>query len=362
MTERDNYLDFLCSVWSASNSSIVITDAGLPDAPIVFVNPAFEAMTGYAASEILGRNCRFLQGDDREQADRAVIRDTLRDASSCECLLRNYRKNGEMFWNKLYLFPARIGREATSHFVGVQHDVTREMTLVAELERNGRELADLSRELVTAQEEERRALALDLHDEFGQRLSSLNMLLHRALPLFLAGHEQALWKQADNELAALVGLVRERSASLRPPALDYFGLEPTVRQLLARQLDSGPRWVFEYAGLPTRLPPLVEISVFRIVQASVINIVRHARAARVVVEINGGAEGSEVEVIVRDDGAGFDAAAWSEGAASRGRSGLGGLRERVALLGGTFVLESAAGRGTCITVTLPLRPDPPGGA
>jgi PAS domain S-box-containing protein len=353
-TDQAKHLDFLCSVWSASNSSIVITDCGSPDAPIVFVNPAFEAMTGYAADEIRGRNCRFLQGGDREQADRAAIRDALRHGKPCECLLRNYRKNGDMFWNKLYLFPARIGRDATTHFVGVQHDVTREMALVGELERKNRELAILSRELVGAQEEERAALALDLHDEFGQRLSSLNMVLHRALPLFLAAHEHDLWKQADSELAALVAMVRERSVSLRPPALDYFGLEPTVRQLLGRQLDGGPAWVFEYAGLPARLPPLLEISVFRIVQAAVTNIVRHARASRVVVELNGGADGGELELVVRDDGIGFDAASWREGAARAGRAGLAGIRERVALLGGTFVVESAPGAGTCITVLIPL--------
>lgn len=242
--DQDPRLDFLRSVWSASNSSIIVADARQPDNPVVFANPSFEAMTGYAAGEILGRNCRFLQGEDREQPDRAVIREAIRTDSPCECLLRNYRKNGEPFWNKLYLFPVRLGptaeQGAVSHFVGVQHDVTREMDLVAELERKQRHLAELSRELIDAQEAERKALALDLHDELGQRLSSLNLLLHRAQPLFQAGGQRELWRQADGELTSLVGLVRDLSMSLRPPGLDYFGLEPTIRQLLARRLEGGP--------------------------------------------------------------------------------------------------------------------------
>lgn len=150
------------------------------------------------------------------------------------------------------------------------------------------------------------------------------------------------------------------SASLRPPGLDFFGLEPTIRQLLARQFEGGPAWIFEYAGLPQRLAPAVEIGVFRIVQESVTNIVRHADARHVVVEINGGADGSELELVVRDDGAGSDAANWRERAARAGRTGLAGMGERIQLLGGQFLVDSTPGQGTRIAATLRLQPAPPG--
>ncbi|MGI4718189.1 MAG: PAS domain-containing protein [Janthinobacterium lividum] len=168
---------------NASNSSIVITDALVEDSPIVFVNPAFEKMTGYAMHEVVERNCRFLQGTDRDQEDRGLIREAIRRRESCECLLRNYRKSGEMFWNKLYLFPVNLAGQEVTHFVGVQHDVTREQNLLAEFEHTAGErarlierlelkrkhMARLSRDLINAQENERSALARELHDETARR-------------------------------------------------------------------------------------------------------------------------------------------------------------------------------------------------
>lgn len=369
MTGQVDNLAFLLSVLSESNSSIVLAEPGPKDSPIIYVNPAFEKMTGYANAEIIGRDCRFLQGDDRDQPDRTSIKAAMRDGRACECLFRNYRKNGEMFWNKLYMFPLRIVGNTVSHFAGVQHDVTVERSLllqsqqtaterrilIEELESKGRHLARLSLDLVTAQELERKALALDLNDEIGQRLSALNLLLHRARPLFSGGDAPVLWSRIEGDFSALVHLVRNMSVSLRPPGLDYLGLESTIRQLLTRQFEGGPDWVFEYAGLPGRLVATLEISVFRIVQECVNNIVRHAQATHVVVEVNGGADGSELELIVRDDGIGFDADAWRRDSARFPLAGLSAMCERVQLLGGTLCVDACPGSGTRITVTLPLR-------
>lgn len=358
----------ICSFASASNSAIVITDASDPDYPIVFVNASFEKITGYAHAEAVGRNCRFLQGEDRTQEDRATLRDALVHGAPCECLLRNYRKSGELFWNKLYLFPLRLAGPSVTHVVGVQHDVTPDRRFLAELEETAAERARFiamlevkraetdrrSIDLLTAQENERKALAHALHDELGQRLSALNLILHRARPHPDDGPAHDLWRQAERDLASLVGLVRDMSVSLRPPGLDFVGLEPTLRELLGRQFAHGPDWVFEYAGLPRRLPPMIEIGVFRIVQESVANVLRHARARRVVVEVNGGADGSELEVSIRDDGVGFDAKAWRDEAARPGCAGLVGMRERLQLLGGCLSVESIPGKGTHIVATLPL--------
>jgi len=248
-----------------------------------------------------------------------------------------------------YVLKTRLGRLTQSLRLAVERS-----RLLARLDARGRDMASLSLRLVKAQEDERKNLARELHDELGQRLSALNLLLHRARPYLEATGGASLWPEAVREMSDLVGLVRSMSVSLRPPGLDFFGLEPTVRQLLTRQFQDGPTWVFEYAGLPRRLPAALEISVYRLVQESVTNIVRHARASHVVVEINGGAAGEELELIVRDDGGGFDAARWREHAASAISSGLCGMSERVQLLGGTFQVDSAAGRGTRIAANFPL--------
>lgn len=364
---QDEKWQFLLSFLNASNASIVIADARAPDFPIVFVNPTFERVTGYTAGDALGRNCRFLQNDDRDQPELAAVARALAGGAAVQVVLRNYRKSGEMFWNKLHLFPFRDAGGTITHFIGAQHDVTLEHALVDTLERVAAEraqlierldrkrdqLARLSLDLINAQEAERKAVARELHDELGQRLTALNMLLHRSLPYFQAGEAHALWRQAEQEMGSLVELVRDMSVSLRPPGLDYFGLEPTLRELLTRQFRDGPGWVFEYAGLPRRLAPEIEITVFRIVQESVTNIQRHARARHVVVEVNGGAAGTELELIVRDDGRGFDPARLAD-LAHAGRSGLSGMRERAGLLGGAFEVDSRPGGGTRIVVTLPL--------
>jgi len=124
---------FLRAMLQLSNSAILVTDAKAPDNPIILVNPAFERATGYCADEVIGRNCRLLQNDDRQQPGRAVLANAIRTGTPCEAVLRNYRKDGLLFWTRLYMFPITDdGREIT-HFVGIQHDVTAEIGLVHSL-------------------------------------------------------------------------------------------------------------------------------------------------------------------------------------------------------------------------------------
>lgn len=124
---------FFRSMLQLSNSPILITDARAPDNPIILVNPAFEHATGYRADEVIGRNCRFLQNDDRQQPGRAILANAVCAGTPCEALLRNYRKDGQMFWVRIYMFPVTDGRARITHFVGIQHDVTVETELVQAL-------------------------------------------------------------------------------------------------------------------------------------------------------------------------------------------------------------------------------------
>ncbi|NJO20250.1 MAG: PAS domain S-box protein, partial [Spirulinaceae cyanobacterium RM2_2_10] len=107
----------------ASSVGIVIADATRPDMPLIFVNPAFEAITGYPPAEVLGYNCRFLQGKQTDQAELDRLRAAIRAGKDCTVTLRNYRKDGTLFWNELSISPIYDGEQLT-HFVGVQADVT----------------------------------------------------------------------------------------------------------------------------------------------------------------------------------------------------------------------------------------------
>ena len=121
----------------AINVGIAITDALQPDMPIVFCNHAFQAITGYSREEVLGRNCRFLQQGDRNQESRQVIRDAIDHRRECRALLRNYRKDGSLFWNDLTISPVRDAAGEITHFVGLINDVT--ARVVAEEQKRERE-------------------------------------------------------------------------------------------------------------------------------------------------------------------------------------------------------------------------------
>ena len=252
-----------------------------------------------------------------------------------------------------YLFKHQLARLPLAVRAAVER-----ARLLARLEEKRRNLARLSLRLVTTQENERKALARELHDELGQRLTVLNLLLYRLQPAQDDADGQAVWRQAERELAGMVEQVRGMSVALRPAALDYSGLDAAIGQMVSRIAGAaGLRWTLEYVGVPAQLPAPVEMTVYRLVQESLTNIVRHARAGEVIVEINGGEHGTEIEVIVRDDGAGFDPARprlpGARGAGCGG-SGLWGMRERVELLGGSFEIGSAPGAGTRIAATIPL--------
>jgi PAS domain S-box-containing protein len=105
-------------------NGVTLSDPDLPDNPIVYANSVFERMTGYSQEEILGRNCRFLQGEDRNQPGLEAIRQALREHGPVEVTLRNYRKDGSLFHNRLSIQPLRDPAGRLIYYLGVQYDVT----------------------------------------------------------------------------------------------------------------------------------------------------------------------------------------------------------------------------------------------
>ncbi len=117
----------------SSVNGVVVADARDPAMPLIYVNPAFERMTGYPAEQAIGRNCRFLQGTDRDQPELDNLRRALTEQRGCEVVLRNYRRDGTLFWNQLALAPVRDARGDATHFVGVLNDLTERRRYEAEL-------------------------------------------------------------------------------------------------------------------------------------------------------------------------------------------------------------------------------------
>ncbi len=124
---------FLRSALDASLDGIIITDVRATDQPIVYVNPAFLELTGYSVDEVMGRNCRFLQEHDREQEGLVALREALSRGEAAKVVIRNYRRDGSLFWNELAISPIRDASGTVTHFIGLQHDVSGSLRHEAEL-------------------------------------------------------------------------------------------------------------------------------------------------------------------------------------------------------------------------------------
>ncbi len=222
-----------------------------------------------------------------------------------------------------------------------------------ELSRHAVLLHTLSGRLMEAQETERRHIAQELHDQVGQNLTVLRILLHSVRGAVAADTAEA---GALDESVALVRRLVDQichlSLDLRPSLLDVAGLAPALRWYLDRlSTQTGLAIRLAVHTEEARFLPGLEVTCFRIVQEALTNVLRHARAtsAEVALTFTPGA----VEFVVRDDGVGFDVAAVRE-RAPRDSLGLVGMEERVRAVGGTFEVTSAPARGTRVSVRIPL--------
>lgn len=132
--------------WAINSSSngIVISDPTQPDNPVIFVNPSFEKITGYSQEEVLGQNCRFLQGEDSNQPALKELRSAVLEGRNCRVILRNFKKDGTEFWNELSISPVYNNRRHLTHFVGIQNDISDRKKAEAELLAKSQALATFS--------------------------------------------------------------------------------------------------------------------------------------------------------------------------------------------------------------------------
>jgi PAS domain S-box-containing protein len=143
-------------VINASNDGIVIAEKeGEQDTILIYVNPAFERLTGYTSEEILYQDCRFLQSGDRDQDALATIREAVSSGGSCREILRNYRKDGTPFWNELSLSTMKNPSDGQTYFVGVQKDVTTQVKAQQRVTQLEAQVTQLQAELAALKSDER---------------------------------------------------------------------------------------------------------------------------------------------------------------------------------------------------------------
>lgn len=225
-----------------------------------------------------------------------------------------------------------------------------------ERQRREDEVRRLSRQLLHAEEISRARLARDLHDEFGQGLTALQLgieTLRNSLPP-VQEKELALCRRLSVMIAQLGNHVRSMTTELRPSMLDSLGLVPTLRWLSQQFSErySGIRVDIQVVDEAERLSPEIEIALYRVCQESLNNVAKHAKAR--LVRITMIRTKTLLTLAIEDDGTGFEADPGYPPANNHQRYGLLGMRERIAELGGDFSVVSSPAEGTTVWVQLSL--------
>ena len=237
-------------------------------------------------------------------------------------------------------------------YIGFCMEITERKQFEAALREHSSQLQKLSRRVLEAQETERRRVAIELHDELGQALTAIKINL-QAHERFTGQSSAELNAENISIVEDALQQVRRLALALRPSMLDDLGLLPALRWI-AQQTEARSHLVvrFHAANLPSRLTPEIETACFRIVQEALNNVVRHAQAQQI--EINLQVEAEMLVLSVQDDGCGFEVATMRERALAGGSIGVLGMQERATLIGGQLDIESSVGQGSRVCLRCPL--------
>jgi PAS domain S-box-containing protein len=351
----------LDAAFSAMTNGIVLY---APDGTIVRMNEAAEHVLGFTAVSkhlplaqwhaLLGLtwdNGQSVVNFDDLPAQRALRGEAVQDV----VLGLPSAQTGHVFWLSINAAPIRDADGRLLGAVLTFSDITERKPAEAERARLFDQLQRLSRELLRAQEDERRRVARELHDESGQALTALKIRLEM-LKAGLPGEDTTL----RHQLAMAVSMVdetmermRSLALELRPPALDAVGLNAALKAY-CQSFAEHTRLVVDYAAV--ELPPvpdLIGICLYRFLQEALTNIAKHARARRAWIVLQRDAE--EISLSVEDDGEGLDPSTLRSSSNRLMHMGLLGMRERLQLLGGRLDVDLEPGRGVHLVAHIPWR-------
>jgi PAS domain S-box-containing protein len=308
---------------------------------VVMVNPAWERTLGWTLAEIERDSLNIFALCYPDPAYRRWVIGQAVSATGEPVEFRTHVRDGRVIDTRWVVIRFSDGTR-----VGMGEDVT-------ERNRTREALRTFSRRLVEAQETERRHIARELHDEVGQLLTGLTLLLENG-PRLPADALTTTVSEAHKLAQDLLGRVRGLALDLRPPALDDLGLLPALLWHFDRyRALTGVKVALQEYGLEgRRFTPEIETAVYRIVQEALTNVARHSLVHEVHVQLTANEEALILEIT--DEGCGFDPDAALDAMSS---SGLIGMRERARLLNGQLTVHSAKGAGTHLIADLPLAHD-----
>lgn len=336
--------EFSSNLLRNSPNPIVVIN---PDASIKYVNPAFENMTGFASAEIVGVEPPYPWWPREHicKTGNHLNKELRYGSKGHETLFR--RKNGKRFWVKMTSVVVKDNgkiKYCLSSWVGI-----------TEQRRLRENMQFYITQITRAQEEERKRIARDLHDDTAQTLTGVCMDIDDMLSG--VGELPKVAIDRLRQLRAKVDLtleeVRRFSHELRPVLLDRFGLVPSIKLLIEEMAEQGGfAYCFDLIGSERRLAPEVELTLFRVTQEALHNIRKHARASEVVVKIT--FTKRKVKMRICDNGCGFTLPKVLGDLGRAGKLGLLGMTERIRLLDGKVSMKPRLGKGTIITAEVPI--------
>ena len=324
---------------------------------IVLFNSAAERIFGYAAAEIIGQPLNILLPERfRPQHEEHIRRFDAdgRDSRAMGAYRRIYglRRSGEEF--PIEAAVSQSGVSPNKLLTVILRDITERRQAEQVREKLVRQLESLSGRLAAAQEEERRQIARELHEELGQELTALKLYLQMLAPYSGGTEAGSPHEQATAVTVHAMERIRKLVLDLEPPELAAFGLYAAVRTYCEQQLAGGGLNLHIDAPRPAgRAPRPVERACFRVLQEALSNVLQHAKASEVWIDLHQGLD--ELELSIRDDGIGFDRnAIRDENRQEGGSLGLFGMQMRAKPVGGVVEIKSTPGAGTEVRAIFPL--------
>jgi len=316
------------------------------------VNPFLTDMLGYSREQLLGNKLWEIGPFKDTKASKAEFRELQRETyvryDDLPLETRAGKSISVEFVSNVY--QVNGGRVVQCNI----RNITERKQAEAKRKEYSRKLQVLSRRLVEAQETERRNIARELHDEIGQALTVTQLNLQAMLQSPAADGLTPRLNESLEEVERVLEQVHDISLDLRPSILDDLGLEPALRWYTERQAALVELKVgFHADRLEQRLDPMIETECFRVAQEALTNVVRHAQAKAVTVELR--KEDGQLHLRVRDDGVGFDVTPVREQAVRGASLGLLSMEERALLAGGGLEFKSNPGQGTEVHAWFPLK-------
>ncbi len=331
--------DDIIEIFRAAPDGILVVEG---DGKIVASNPAARKLFGYEEKDLAGRDVDSLV-PDRFRAGHAVHRARFSDDPHARPMglgleLVGLRADGKEVPVEISLSP--LPANGGLHVICIVRDVTERLRY-----------REFGRAALRAAEEERKRLALELHDDMAQRLAALLLRVRLASETETRERREALLAQLREQLVDTAAALHRVARGLRPPALTEAGLEAAIRlDVRSRLADTDLDVELDLDQVGDVLDEDQKLVLYRVLQEAISNVVRHADASRLLIQVRH--DGDKVVVDAEDDGRGFVV---EEVDVMAGRLGILGMRERAASVGAQVTIQSALGEGTTVRVHLPLR-------